>query len=188
LQQILRARAADPAEIEALRRSGELSERQRAARRWGTIGSSRSWWKAKRKLQKVKNDYLELFSPRRKRLHALKLAGLRPPATSICWRCWSPSRLSPIEYPRFIDSNLFGTGDPARYPYENLTAYYARASYGQLAFPATPLDGTQRLPPQSSSGNHHRRENLNKEALNYYNSLGHDFTQYDNDATATSTT
>ena len=83
-----------------------------------------------------------------------------------------------------MDAMLFGDGDnPAYYPYESLTNFYDRSSYGlfnldngsTLGWYQTAYDRSAVV--QDATG----RDNLIKEALNHYDSLGHDFSQYDND-------
>jgi len=175
----------DPAEIELLRRSGELPERQRAAEALGNHRFKPELVeKVKRKLQKMKNEYLGIVQPEAETFapppvwQGLQTTGnVKLLALLIAFPDYPPSNTQD-----FIDSNLFGTGNPARYPYENLAAYYARSSYNQLAITGNTLGWyTTAYPrsqvPETIIG----RENLIKEALNHYNSLGHDFTQYDND-------
>lgn len=82
----------------------------------------------------------------------------------------------------FIHNNLFGTGDPARSPYDSLSVYYNRASYNQLNLSNGNTLGwyqtsyNRSAVSQTTAG----RENLIKEVLNHYDSQGHDFSQYDN--------
>ena len=81
-----------------------------------------------------------------------------------------------------IDSKLFGTGDPAEFPYESLRSYYDRSSYGLLDIQGTTL-GWYTAPyprasvPETTAG----REALIREALDNFDAIGHDFSQYDND-------
>lgn len=81
-----------------------------------------------------------------------------------------------------IHGMLFGDGNPADAPYESLSAFYSRSSYGLLDFSDGATLGWYRpgysrsTVPQTMAG----RENLIKEALNYFNTQGHDFSQYDN--------
>jgi len=83
-----------------------------------------------------------------------------------------------------MDAMLFGNGDnPAYYPYESLTNFYDRSSYGlfdlgggsTLGWYQTAYDRSAVV--ETDAG----RDNLIKEALNHFNGLGHDFSQYDND-------
>ncbi|MBP7866815.1 MAG: M6 family metalloprotease domain-containing protein [Acidobacteria bacterium] len=80
-----------------------------------------------------------------------------------------------------IDSRIFGSGTGG-YPLESLKNYYQRASYSQLTFQGNVLGWyttayARSAVTQTDTG----RETLIKEALNYYEGVGHDFTQYDND-------
>jgi len=80
-----------------------------------------------------------------------------------------------------ISSMLFGNGSGG-YPYESLRNYYDRSSYSQLNIQGNVLGWyTTSYPRSSVAQNTTGRQNLIKEVLNYYNSVGHDFTQYDND-------
>jgi M6 family metalloprotease-like protein len=82
-----------------------------------------------------------------------------------------------------MDAMLFGDGNPANYPYESLTNFYDRSSYGlfdmgggsTLGWYQTAYDRSDVV--QNSGG----RDLLIKEALSHFDSLGHDFSQYDND-------
>ncbi len=84
-----------------------------------------------------------------------------------------------------IASKLFGNGTIGP-PYESLRNYYQRSSYNKLEIQGNVL-GWYRTSyprgnvPQTTQG----RQNLIKEALNYYEGLGHDFAQYDNDGDGT---
>jgi M6 family metalloprotease-like protein len=80
-----------------------------------------------------------------------------------------------------ITSKLFGDGDGG-FPYESLRNYYRRASYGALEIEGTVL-GWYQVPyaRDSMAMTTAARETLIKQALTYYDGLGHDFSQYDND-------
>jgi len=80
-----------------------------------------------------------------------------------------------------VHSNLFGAGDPTRAPYESLAKYYGRASYGKLNLNNGTTLGWYRTAYDRSSVDQTDtgRENLIKEALNFYKKQGHDFSQYD---------
>ncbi|MGQ9801961.1 MAG: M6 family metalloprotease domain-containing protein [Candidatus Saccharicenans sp.] len=91
---------------------------------------------------------------------------------------------APITSADFIAQKLFGTEDvyDPNYPYETMRAYYSRASYSQLdiqgnalGWYTTAYNRSQVI--ETTQG----RQALIKEVLNYYDSLGHDFSQYDND-------
>ena len=80
-----------------------------------------------------------------------------------------------------VETKLCGDGSGG-VPYESLRNYYRRSSYHKLEIQGNVLGWyTTAYPrsdvPQTTQG----RQNLIKEALNYYDGLGHDFTQYDND-------
>lgn len=84
--------------------------------------------------------------------------------------------------PSQVQQRLFGDGDTYTYsPYESLRNFYTRASYNQLSISGNVL-GWYNCPSnrstitQTSAG----REALIKEALTYYDTQGHDFSQYDN--------
>ena len=80
-----------------------------------------------------------------------------------------------------INSKLFGSGSGG-YPYESLHNYYDRSSYNQLNIVGNTLGWyTTPYPRNDVSPTKTGRENLIKEALSYYDSIGHDFAQYDND-------
>ncbi len=80
-----------------------------------------------------------------------------------------------------VHNMLFGAGNASDAPYESLAAYYSRSSYGLLDFSGGATLGWYRAGNRSAvvqtpAG----RDNLIKNALNYYNAQGHDFSQYDN--------
>jgi M6 family metalloprotease-like protein len=92
------------------------------------------------------------------------------------------------EYPHVstsehVHDRLFGNGNPLEAPLESLAVYYRRSSYGKLELNGGNTLGWYRpsynrsAVPQNTAG----RETLIKEALNHFQSLGHDFSQYDND-------
>jgi M6 family metalloprotease-like protein len=80
-----------------------------------------------------------------------------------------------------IESKLFGDGSGGT-PYESLRNYYRRSSYNQLEITGNVLGWYNTGAPRSGIPmNNTGRQNLIKQALNYYDGLEHDFTQYDND-------
>lgn len=87
--------------------------------------------------------------------------------------------------PETVYKRLFedGTSSP---PYESLRNFYLRSSYGQLEIGGNVL-GWYTTPYSRSqvSQSTGRREKLIKEALNYFENEGHDFSQYDNDGDGT---
>ena len=84
--------------------------------------------------------------------------------------------------PNTIEMLILEMENP-KYPYESLAAYYDRSSYGKLDLSnGTTLDWYQTAKNRSEvSETTTGREDLIKEALNYYDTQGHDFRQYDND-------
>jgi M6 family metalloprotease-like protein len=80
-----------------------------------------------------------------------------------------------------IDDKLFGAGDGG-FPYESLSGFYRRSSYGQLEIQGTTLGwyrpSYDRAAVATTTAG---RENLIREALLYFDAQGHDFSRYDND-------
>lgn len=91
---------------------------------------------------------------------------------------------SPMTSVDFIAEKLFGPENmyDSTYPYESLRAYYQRSSYNQLDIQGDVLGwyttSYNRDQVQETTTS---RQNLIKEVLNYYDSQGHEFSQYDND-------
>jgi M6 family metalloprotease-like protein len=84
--------------------------------------------------------------------------------------------------PTLVDDRLYGDGEPSGYPYESMTSFYRRSSYGLLEIAGSTLGWYQTPYPrsqvvQSTSG----RERLIREAITHFDTQGHDFSQYDND-------
>ncbi|MCR4397073.1 MAG: immune inhibitor A, partial [Candidatus Saccharicenans sp.] len=91
---------------------------------------------------------------------------------------------APITRADFIAQKLFGTEDvyDPTYPYETMRAYYSRASYSQLDIQGNVLGWyTTAYNRSQVEETTQGRQTLIKEVLNYYDSQGHDFSQYDND-------
>ena len=89
-----------------------------------------------------------------------------------------------LNSPAYVRQQMFGTAEVGARPYESLTNYYRRASYGALNIRGNVL-GWYRA-------KHSRRyyeklgfgpgeEALIAEAIQYYDARGHDFSQYDSD-------
>ena len=82
-----------------------------------------------------------------------------------------------------IDEMLWGGGNPSDYPRESLANYYGRSSYGHLdlrfghTFAWYQTSYARSEVEETWEG----RQALIKEALNHFNSQGHDFSQYDYD-------
>ena len=95
-----------------------------------------------------------------------------------------------IEFPDYASSQtrdsihgkVFGDGDSSAFPLESLRNYYRRSSYNQLDIQGSTLGWYKPAYNRSSiAQTWQARENLIKEALNYFDGQGHDFSQYDND-------
>ncbi|RLE06830.1 hypothetical protein DRZ78_04010, partial [Candidatus Aerophobetes bacterium] len=94
-----------------------------------------------------------------------------------------------IDFPDYPHTNeksifvnkLFGTGDSAEFPYESLTKYYERSSYGALSIQGDVLGWytAQHNRDYYGSSDYSGVKELIKEALDYYDPT-HDFSQYDN--------
>ena len=126
-----------------------------------------------------------------------------PPA----WQGGLPSKGSPkilvllVDFPDYpasasdtssdVSSKFFGNGDASKYPYESLRNFYQRSSYGNLNISGNVLGWYRAKNNRSHYEQNYQyiyngesygygQEELIKEALNYFNAQGHDFTQYDN--------
>ncbi|MBI1751086.1 MAG: M6 family metalloprotease domain-containing protein [Acidobacteria bacterium] len=92
----------------------------------------------------------------------------------------------PVNTLSAVASRAFGDGDgvqPA--PYESLKSYYYRSSYGQLTISGNVLGYYRPAYTRASMGASPtvaQRQNLIKEALQAQAAAGHDFSQYDNNA------
>jgi M6 family metalloprotease-like protein len=87
--------------------------------------------------------------------------------------------------PATFESRLFGSGSGGP-PFDSLKNFYERSSYGQLAITGDVLGWYQAPYARSTVAETDAgRQNLIKEALNYYEAQGHDFSQYDNDGDGT---
>jgi hypothetical protein len=91
-----------------------------------------------------------------------------------------------------INSKLFGAGDSRLFPYESLKSFYYRSSYNQLTIGGDVKGWTPMMMNRSSvdtGGDDEAqaavREGLIKQAVNYWNAQGLDFSQYDNDNNGT---
>ena len=84
-----------------------------------------------------------------------------------------------------ITTNIFGGGFGG-YPYESLTNFYTRSSYGQLSIQGATLGWYNTGAPRSAiPATDAGREELIKQAIGYFSGSGHDFSQYDNDGDGT---
>lgn len=79
-----------------------------------------------------------------------------------------------------IEGRIFGEGNPANFPYETVTQYYERSSYGQLNLEGNVLPWYRVSRARTDiKFTAHERESLIKEAFDHLASEGHDFAQYD---------
>jgi M6 family metalloprotease-like protein len=80
-----------------------------------------------------------------------------------------------------IATRLFGDGQGG-VPFDSLRNYYRRSSYNQLEIQGDVLGWyTTAYARSTVTETDAGRQSLIKEALNYYDQQGHDFSQYDND-------
>jgi M6 family metalloprotease-like protein len=97
---------------------------------------------------------------------------------AVCIAFADKAPVTPVET---IRSKLYGAGTGSGFPYESLSAYYERASYGKLHIEGEVLGWyttsyARSAVTETTAG----REELIEEALDHYDALGHDFSQYDN--------
>jgi len=158
-------------QIERYRRDGTLAARAVAARVFGNhrmapqlaarIGSSRSAVKA------LPGAPSLLPSDGSPRVLTLLIAFSDMPGTTD---------------PAVVNDRIFGDGEAAAYPYESLTNFYRRSSYGRLEIAGSTLGWyTTPYPRSEVAENYLGRQALIKEVFNHYDQEGHDFSQYDND-------
>jgi len=176
-----------PEEIEAYRRDGSLKERIANAKALGNhLVAPHLMERLRYKLRRMA---LELQGFRAEEIEGI----LAPPPA---WRGMPTKGTVKVlalliefsDYPHqsqnskeAIESKLFGDGSGGA-PYESLRNYYRRSSYNQLEIQGTVLGWYNTgLPRSSVLETTAGREGLIKTVLNYYNGLGHDFTQYDSD-------
>jgi M6 family metalloprotease-like protein len=92
--------------------------------------------------------------------------------------------ITPTDEQAAVNTQIFGEEDTGsvNYPYESLSAYYDRSSYGLLNLQGATLGwynpGTYRSAVTETDAG---REALIKSAINSFDAGGHDFSQYDND-------
>ena len=84
--------------------------------------------------------------------------------------------------PVVVDERLYGDGEADAFPYESMTNFYRRASYGQLEITGSTLGWyTTPYPRSEVVESYIGRQTLIKEVFTHYDTEGHDFSQYDND-------
>ena len=119
-----------------------------------------------------------------------RLLGLPPGTTNVLKSKGTPKIFALLisfpDYPnsQSLDSiygKIFGDG-AGDWPKESLRNYYRRASYNRLEIQGAVLGWYRPAYTRASMAQTGTaRENLIKEALTYFDSQGHDFSQYDND-------
>lgn len=178
-----------PEEIEKYKADGTYAERLERALDRGN--------------HQFKPDVLTETNQKIKRLY-MKSRGLdysrqelpeKPPG----WASSFPSEGSPkllvllVDFPDYrhtkdqtvadIKLKMFGEGDPDLYPYESLSKFYERSSYGKLKITGEVLGWYTAANPRAyyESLGDDGVDTLIKEVFQYYLDEGHDFSQYDND-------
>lgn len=177
-----------PGEIEQLQASGELENRRKFAEE---IGNNRIDPElVKKAVNKAKRKALEQqgFAPGD--VDQMTGTYAPPPAWSGMPTTGSVKIFALLidfnEYPAVtslanVHNMLFGAGNSSDAPYESLAAYYSRSSYGLLDFSGGATLGWYRAGNRSAVAQTPvGRDSLIKNALNYYDAQGHDFSQYDN--------
>lgn len=84
----------------------------------------------------------------------------------------------------YVSSRIFGTGDVNEFPYDSQREFYLRSSYKKLDIQGNVLDWFQTdYDRPVDDGNNHSEvtQQIIKDAINYHDAQGHDFSQYDND-------
>ncbi|MBW2107243.1 MAG: M6 family metalloprotease domain-containing protein [Deltaproteobacteria bacterium] len=196
-----------PGEIAALKAQGKYKKRLEFVKKLGNHKMSpRLVRRFKEKTKAIRRKYLEAQGIVMEKDEASGQAGLQPSGGGFSTSDYIPPAdeskglpttgsprifallISFADYPNTvsadtIDDMLWGDGDASNYPRESLTNYYHRSSYGLLdlsnghtfAWYQTAYDRSQVL--TTAAG----REALIKEALEYFDGQGHDFSQYDYD-------
>ncbi len=176
------SRPPTPEEIEKYTQDGTLAERVEFMKNLGNYRMDkqlavRNYYKLKYKYDRMVGNPVPLQAP--------------PPA----WKGMPTTGtvkvlILAIEFADYVHNNdkteleteIFGAGDPADYPYESLTNYYDRASYSQLDIQGNVLGWTAFPANRDTYGTTTAdRESMIMSALDYWDGVGHDFTQYDND-------
>lgn len=86
-----------------------------------------------------------------------------------------------------VTNMVFGAGSPANFPSESLQRYYLRSSYGQLLMEGnvfgwyTCTNNRSFYKPDGAAYDNYANYLIIKEAVDYFDAHGHDFSQYDND-------
>lgn len=198
--QAVRLNALQPPTAEQLQRyraDGTLERRLADAQRFGNHRSDpRLVWRLHENLRAARARALGLTPAQDDRFGTYA----PPPA----WQGGLPTRGNPkvlvlmVDFPDYahtpnqtpsdVESKFFGAGNPSEAPYESLRNYYQRSSYNALNIQGNVL-GWYRAQHNRSYyeglGDGPGQEVLMSEAITHFDSLGHDFAQYDNDGDGT---
>jgi M6 family metalloprotease-like protein len=166
-----------PGELAKYRRNGTLAKREAFAKK---LGNDKVAPRLVKRLQsRLRAQVLGLAAPRM--TPPLAWGGMPTTGTDkILVLCIDFSDYPATTATSTITDKVFGAGDSAQYPYESLHNFYQRSSYSQLDLQGTVLGWyrpayTRASVTQTGAG----RENLIKEALQYYNA-SIDYSQFDN--------
>lgn len=189
-------------QIEQYKKDGSFNMRVQRAEKIGNHKTSKFLaWQAQQKVEKMA---LKAKGLSEKEINAQIAVSAPPPAWEGLKTTGTPKVLvllvdfpdyqhvEPIQSVIDFNSKFTGVGDPDLYPYESLSKFYQRSSYNKLQITTGEVDnnGTNSAlgwykaqNPRSyyeKLGDGPGQDALIKEAINYYDSQGHDFTQYDN--------
>ena len=169
-----------PGELAKLERQGKLDQALRHARALGNYRLDPVLLKYA--VNKAQRNQLGLLAP-----------SLTPPGSWAGMPTTGNVKILTLlidfsDYPAYntattINAKVFGGGvNAGDFPYESLHNYYARSSYNQLDLSGNVLGWYRPAYSRASLGSlsDTARETLIAQALNHYNTQGHDFAQYDN--------
>ncbi len=86
-----------------------------------------------------------------------------------------------------VEDRIFGEGNPDEYPYDSQNSFYKRSSYNKLDIQGNVLEWfqTDYNRPLDEGNSWEVKQQVIKDAINYHDAQGHDFSQYDNDNNGT---
>ncbi|MEW6991455.1 M6 family metalloprotease domain-containing protein [Colwelliaceae bacterium 6441] len=86
-----------------------------------------------------------------------------------------------------VEDRIFGEGNPDEYPYDSQNSFYKRSSYNKLDIQGNVLEWfqTDYDRPLDEGNSWQVKQQVIKDAINYHDAQGHDFSQYDNDNNGT---